>query len=72
MCISLEKNIWKIIFGQGKVRENCRGPSAATLPFDFGFTHLYLISACFSDLDRKTLLLDFSKNLLFETLVFYT
>jgi len=31
MCISLEKNIWKIIFGQGKVRENCRGPSAATL-----------------------------------------
>jgi len=31
MCISLEKNTWKIIFGQGKVRENCRGPSAATL-----------------------------------------
>jgi len=31
MCISLEKNIWEIIFGQGKVRENCRGPSAATL-----------------------------------------
>ena len=33
MCISLEKNIWKIIFGQGKVRENCRGPSAATLAY---------------------------------------
>jgi len=31
MCISLEKNTWIIIFGQGKVRENCRGPSAATL-----------------------------------------
>jgi len=31
LCISLEKNTWKIIFGQGKVRENCRGPSAATL-----------------------------------------
>ena len=31
MCISLEKNTWKIIFGHEKVRENCRGPSAATL-----------------------------------------
>jgi len=32
MCISLEKKIpWKIIFGQEKVRENCRGSSAATL-----------------------------------------